>query len=105
LTDFYISFWSLVGKIFHVDITEITVDRIDAYILIDGEQQEDDNEWKGLSQTMKKINEKQFAVMSKEIKSVSEENKAMSNEIKSVSEEVNSVNKKIDLILELSQSK
>jgi len=73
LTDFYISFWSLVGKIFHVDITEITVDRIDAYILIDGEQQEDDNEWKGLSQTMKKINDKQFAVMSKEIKSVSEE--------------------------------
>lgn len=34
--------------------------RIDALIMIDGEQEEGEEEWKGLSQTMKRINGKQF---------------------------------------------
>lgn len=80
-------------------------DNIDAFILIDGEAVENECEWKGLTQTMKKEFVKENDKTKREIEKVREEMKLTNDKVDKFKDEVTAQLSQITtLIKKLSQS-
>ena len=75
-------------------------DDIDAIFIIDGEEEENDGEWKGLTQTMNRNFKEQIGLVNDKVALVNDKVALVNDKVAHVKEDVQLVNDKVTLVMQ-----